>query len=189
MQRNNMKNNHLAILIISIVLLVGAGIAALFLYGKTNAMQEELATLHSQVQVLSLQSKTVLALRESTSVSSGQTENINTYFIGKDKALDFVKYIESLAVSSGVTYTIDVVDTSPDNSLSPANKEFLRIAIRFSGNMKNVRRFISLIETLPYNVKINRFDLRRTSIPATANGAVDSWNAVLDFSTVKTIDK
>jgi len=184
-----MKKKQSIILIISIIALIVCVSMVIVLQRSSSKIKNEILTLKQEALDLKGKAERTLTVREAIK-ASGSSASLDNYFIGGTEALDFVTYVESLAVSSGLTFTIDLADTMQDESLTGADKEFLRLALRSTGSIKNIRRFLSLLETMPYNVKVTRFDLRRNSA-STASAAlpsVDSWSMVIDFSTVKQID-
>lgn len=176
-----MNNRNLTILILSSVCLVLGIIAAELFYAKTFKLENEISVLNQSVRDLELQESKVLSSRQIASPSINNAKELDQYFISDKGALDFVKYIEGLAASSGLTSKIDVLDEVADPLLAEQGKEFFKAAIRTNGTYNNSRIFLNLIESLPYNVKINRVDLRRS-------GDAGSWTLLVDFSVVKTID-
>ncbi len=175
-----MNKKHLSIFLVIVFLLIAGIIATYLLNSKTGNLETEITTLNSEVASLSVQSARLMNLRQVVSSTGGELDTLSGFFVESGGALDFVKYIESLAVSSGLNFKIDLVDEVADATLAPHDKVFLKTAIRTTGSLKNTRIFFALIESLPYNVKINRIDLRR---------AGDDWAMVIDFSVVKMAEK
>lgn len=178
-----MEKKQIIIFIVSSALLIVSIVGADIFYYQSIKMEKELSTLHQTVRDLEAQEKRLLEVRQTAAVSGIGFENLNKYFVDENGALDFVKYIENLAVSSGLTFKIDFFDSQQDSVLAENGKEYLKTAIRTTGSLNNIRIFLNLIESLPYNVKINRVDVRKNG-----EGARD-WGMTVDFSVVKVSPK
>ncbi len=176
-----MDKKHLIIFIIGLVALILSIVGAQLFYAKTIKLEGELTTLHQSVRDLEAQEKRILSVRETAEASGSDVAVIDAYFVNDKGALDFVKYVENLAVSSGLVAKIDVIDAQANDVLAASGKEYLKIAMRTTGSLANIRIFLNLIESLPYNVKMNRVDVRKTG------EGVRDWSMTVDFSVVKTL--
>lgn len=174
-----MDKKRITIFIVAAILLILSIIGVEILYTRTYKLENELTALNQNVRDLEAQEKRILAVRQSATESGVDASSLDQYFVDDTGALDFLKYIEGLAASSGLTSKTDVFDAQQDPVLSEQGKEYLKMAIRTTGSMNNIRLFLSLIESLPYNVKISRVDIRKNG-----DGPKD-WSALVDFSVVK----
>lgn len=183
-----MQKKHLIPLVVSVLLLIGASIGARMFYSKTEALKLDITTLNGEVASLKNQAERLVSLRQVTTSTGDELLKLNDFFIAPSGALDFVKYIETLAGTSGLTFKIELFDQVADPVLAEQGKELLRTALRTTGTMKNTKIFLSLIESLPYNVKVTRVDLRRAGATE-GTGTKDQWTALIDFTVVKVIEK
>jgi Tfp pilus assembly protein PilO len=175
-----MNKKYIITLSTVIILLIAAIAAAYVFQTKTTATEAELSALHAEVQTLSIQASRVINLRQVAATTGSEFQQLQTFFVAKDGALDFVKYIEGLAVSSGLVFSIDTVDEFADPILAPYDKTLLKLSVRTTGTQKRIRAFLALIESLPYNIKIQRTDLRK---------GAENWTMVVDIGVVKEKDK
>ncbi|MFM2383908.1 MAG: hypothetical protein RIQ72_480 [Candidatus Parcubacteria bacterium] len=174
-------NKRYIITLITVFVLSAIAIGGAYVFHtKTTKIESELSDLHSEVQTLSIQANRVISLRQVATATGDDLEKLQAFFVAKDGALDFVKYIEGLAVSSGLTFSIDTVDEYADPVLTPYDKTLLKLSVRATGTKTRIRAFLSLIESLPYNVKIQRLDLRKVG---------ENWTMVVDIGVVKQKDK
>jgi Tfp pilus assembly protein PilO len=178
-QRYMNKRYFITLAIVFTLSVIAIGGAYMF-HTKTIEIESELSSLHNEVQTLSIQANRVISLRQVATATGDDLEKLQVFFVAKDGALDFVKYIEGLAVSSGLTFSIDTVDEYADPALVPYDKTLLKMSVRTTGTKTRIRAFLSLIESLPYNVKIQRLDLRK---------AGENWTMVVDVGVVKQKDK
>lgn len=174
--------NKKYIFTVTIVTLISglAWAGAYLFHKKTVDIESELPSLHAEVETLSIQTSRLINLRQIANTTNDDLQVLQQFFVSKDGALDFVKYIENIAVSSGLVFRIDTVDEISDPALTPLHKSTLKMSIRVTGTLKRVKLFLSLIESLPYNIKIQRADLRK---------AGDEWTLVVDVAVVKEIEK
>ena len=179
---------HLITIIIVCIACIACGFGAFLFYEKIHASQTEVATLQQEVQSLQIQADR-LNTQKRENAENVKTAELDEYFVSANGALGFVEYIENLAVSSGLTYRINLFDSAQDPEASKNEKELLKTSLTTNGSVQNTRNFIALIQTLPYNVKITKVDLKRATDPSAAISAKDSWTAVIDFYVIKSIDK
>ncbi len=175
-----MNKKYISTVIIATIISGLAWIGAYLLHKKTVNIKEELPALHTEVETLSIQASRLINLRKIVNTTSDDLLVLQSFFVAKDGALDFVKYIENMAISSGLVFRIDTVDELSDPALTRLNKSTLKMSIRVTGTLKRVTLFLSLIESLPYNIKIQRADLRKSG---------DDWTLVIDIAVVKDIEK
>ena len=171
-----MNKKYIFTVLISIISSVIAICGAYLFYKHISNLEDRLTKLHSEVDTLSIQSSRLINLRQVTNSTGSQFKKLQDFFVAKDGALDFVKYIEQIALSSGLVFSIDTVDEISDDSLTQFNASLLKVSMRATGSLKRVNLFLSLIESLPYNTKIQKVDLRQSS---------SQWTLIVDLGVVK----
>lgn len=179
--RNNMKTRSSTILTILIILAVvfvaGNYLTSRYVSNlglKTQKLLSDLAFVESKyTQALSL----------SVVANSGESDGkkLDAFIISKGEEVTVVKDIERLAASLSLISTTEDIGSIEESSLSMQNKDFLRIVMSVRGSLTQIRKFLSLIETLPYNVKISSVDLYDNEDDAAAG----RWLARFDISIVK----
>ncbi len=184
-----MKNKDIIILVTSSVLLIGFVFGAHYFYKKTNSTKEDIISLSGDVSALKIQADRLISLRQVAASTGDELTELAQFFVPADGALAFVEYVENLAQKSALTYRIESFDVVPDPKLTEQDKELLRTSIRTTGTLKNTKLFLSLIESLPYNVKVSRADLRRTSPSVGVAVTKDEWSLIIDFTVVKISEK
>lgn len=182
-----MKKHLITIIIVSLVC-IACGFGAFIFHGMLTSSQAEIISLQQTNQGLQAQADRLNAKKaeNSTAIDASQLDD---FFIPADGALSFVEYIENLAASSGLGYRINLFDADQNADMAKYDKEFLKTSLTTTGSLKNSRNFISLIQTLPYNVKITKVDLKKGADASVgAAPSKESWTMIIDFSIVKTVD-
>lgn len=97
---------------------------------------------------------------------------LQTYILSEDETIDFLATIESMAVTQGVTLetnTLSVVEGGTFNTL--------KVNFSITGQEDDVRRMISILETLPYPSTIERL-----GITWGTNEQLDQVSSVVDLA-------
>lgn len=187
-----MKKHLITIIIVSIIC-IACGFGTFVFYEKIRGSQAEITSLQQSIQSLQIQADRLSAKKAEKGTVLDASE-LDAFFVPADGALGFVEYIENLAVSSGLGYRINLFDSEQNPEALSNDREFLKTSLTTSGTLKNTRNFISLIQSLPYNVRITKVDLKRGADASLAGGAnvstiKEPWTMIIDFSVMKNIDK
>lgn len=152
------KSNKILILASTIATI---GIVLLYLaysqIGRLNQTNDDLA-----IETNSLYTQAIRAesLKKIVSNAGDKGISLDEYFIAAGEEVEFVKKMESLASSVNLSYTTNSIGTQSNEKLDLLGKEFLEISMVTEGSWQNTRRFISLIEKMPMNIRINSMDLK-----------------------------
>lgn len=189
-----MKFTHIAPLIISTALFVGVLVLMYLGYHTIDTLRKDITTTNDELYSLKSKADRLVSLRQVTNSTDDELTRVNEFFVSSNGALEFVEYIENLAKKSALEYKIEFFDVEQDPDFLEQGKELLKTSIRVTGTTKNTRYFLSLIESLPYNIRIRRVDLRRSILPvisasSTVGPTKDGWVTLVDFSVVKIIEK
>ncbi|MEN9649122.1 MAG: hypothetical protein RL094_89 [Candidatus Parcubacteria bacterium] len=175
------SSTKILILVVLITLAVFGGFY--FVIHRIKAMNAAADVLKSEVvdaQVRTLKNE---SLRQVAISGADELGKIEKYIIEDGKEVDVVQQIEGIAAASGLTYNTDLIAAKESATLTPQKKELLTISISTVGTWKNTRKFLTLIENLPYNVKIDFADLSLRSGDGTQEAG--EWAAKFEFSLVK----
>lgn len=147
---------------------------------NNNSVALEQTYTNSQIKLKNVQS-TARTVR-----SAGDSlDKLEDYMVKPGQELPIVKSIEQLAAAASLTEKTDLLGIDQSPTLTSQNKEFLHIVISTGGTFDRTMNFLSILETLPYNVKMNKVTL---TAGATASSTATVWNASFDLSLVKEKD-
>lgn len=155
-----MKNNKaLQRLIIVSTLAVIAICGYLYFTYYINSLTQKTANIKSDIQLSEIKYTRLEILRKATENTSDQKSRIEQLFVGQSGAVDFIGKIEDMAKNSGLTYKTDTVETEPMPGSEDLGKELVTINMTTTGLWSNTIKFLKLIESLPYSVKVNNIRL------------------------------
>jgi Tfp pilus assembly protein PilO len=101
-------------------------------------------------------------------------ETLKTRVIGSNGTVAFISSVESLARAAGVQVTINAVEVK-EADLEKEKFEQLALSINSEGTWKQVHTFLSMLESMPYKLRIETMNLtqnlytepRASSTPST----------------------
>ncbi|MEK7514510.1 MAG: hypothetical protein AAB587_01695 [Patescibacteria group bacterium] len=166
------KKSIIVFLILNVV--AGGIYAALFFY--VEFLEERTTTFISEAQADIKKSEAVSSMKAILRDSGSDLTKIQSYFVSPDGVVSLVESLESLGEVSRVSLNVDSIgiDTArvkdPKATSTPATiaTEVLRLKISTSGGWKETMHFLSLLETLPLRLSLERstflFDIESESV-------------------------
>jgi len=144
---------------LSIGLVLAFVSVALYVGGYAMLQRE-----HSKVKDLVLQSKQealetkqLQSTRHLINDTQEQRERLNKYFITADEIVSFIEQIESLGEFTGVSFELNSVD------VIDADADALLLKFTTRGSWEKTYRLLALIESLPYNIDVERVRVLKES--------------------------
>jgi hypothetical protein len=196
--------NIRSLLIVLSVLIIAMAGAYYYFFSNLRAMGETISTLSNETDTLLSQEGNLDSLRAVFSDTTNDRQKINSYFVQRDGAIDFITTIENLAAFAHLSHETQSVETKEENPPS-ANRELLHLTFHTTGSWQNTFYFLSLLESLPFNINISHIDLHSTgnvalessSVPASQDASSSAsstrtvvqkasvWEAAYDFTVKK----
>jgi hypothetical protein len=156
-----------------------------------NLLLGKIIDINDKVKQLDISSQSrekTLNLQDSIVSSESEREKLAAYFVGAGDAstVEFTKYLENLALETGVTQKKSLA-YEPVNGLESSNVvSAIRFKFNVSGKWANILAFLQAIENLPKVVSVNNVSFNMNSTLRGVNkSAGQNWSADLDFSVVK----
>lgn len=156
-----MKSNlgSKAILIImTVVAVVGLMIYA-FLFHAMQKSHERIMSYTNDVERADQIIIEEASLKRTIAEIGPDLEKIRSYQVSSDGVVGFIEMIERLGKDSGVGAKIDSVNVVAQTEEASSTDESLMLSLSFSGSWKNCMHFVSLLESLPYDISISRLGL------------------------------
>ncbi len=175
-----MKTRSLLTLSILSVLAVASLVAYYFAYVYIENIGKKTSEESANLSYAEAKYDRSVSLKLVAASGKNSGERLDKYILGKGGEVAMVKMLERLASSLSLSYTTDALDTQENDTLSSQNKNFLHIVTTSNGTIQQNRRFLAVLESLPYNVKLNRVDMRDQG--AESGGR---WQMSVDFSIVE----
>jgi hypothetical protein len=144
-----------------------------------NGRNNEALSLKEELDFEIIKEERLRSVKEIVVDVAPQRDEIDSYFVGKDSIVSFIKIVEDLGNLSGVSLEIDSVGVSGLEIGDGVNSEILeQLNLDFTtqGSWQNTFHLIALLESLPYKVSFEELSLEEK---------VDSWNGVFGLKVVK----
>ncbi len=128
-------------------------------------------TVSNSPSINELENKLVLA--------ENAIEFFENIYIDSDNVIEFISFLEQLAVSSDIELNIQTLNSSAENNstLSSLGHETVGVSLGLRGSWDNLSIFIIMLENLQYHIKINELRVSRT--PDVDD--MDKWTANISF--------
>jgi len=97
-----------------------------------------------------LETEQLQSIKHLINETKSQREKINKYFITADEIVAFIEQIESLGEFTGVSFDLSSVDAVDDSG------DALLLKFTTYGSWQDTYYLLALIESLPYNIDIER---------------------------------
>lgn len=177
------RTNYTLILfsILALIFVVGYFFSVSYIKGLGTKADKE----NGEVADLEVKHARATSLSAIARSGKGDIERLDDFIVQPGGEIAVVKALEQLARNLSLISTTDSIDTQDIGTSTVKSKEFLHIVMSTNGRWENTRRFLSLLETLPYNVKENRIDLFSAGMSPSGS---PSWQGHFDISIVKNKD-
>lgn len=199
----NKSNIHLLLAILLALLSVGAFVVGV---KYVNGLKEKTLNLKEEIESSELRINRAQSMHKSDENTSEDRVKILNYFVKADSAIDFVSDLEATASDLRLIYVTNSIENSDIEVLKSQDKEVLHIKMTLTGGWKNIIRFLSYVESLPYAVNIEKISLvsegikKSNTVDTTAdktadnagdkivtssNTEISNWKLDISFSVIK----
>jgi len=192
-------------------LLIFASVSAAIMVGfyaysvhYVQGLVDDTASLRSDIEQDQAQYQHLQVLHDAIASTGDDKQKITHYFVPAGGAVDFITSFEKAAVSSSLKFTTVSIDTSSIPELDSQGKELLDVVFSTEGSWSNTLHFLSLLESLPYSVSIDRVevsssgeapslvgsgsDIQKGQPGKTVQPGPSDWKTSLSFRIVKIKD-
>lgn len=153
------------------VLFAGLLINGVYLISAEGSKLESTKVLISEQSAKEAAYTKVTKLVESTEDSRAKIKNL---FITENETISFLASIEKAADSIGVILTTNELVVIPSVTKDEVtNPALLSLRLSFSGAERDVKKFLLLLEKIPYHSAIPK---------VTLNTATENWKATVDLN-------
>jgi len=154
MKKQRLKLIVLTSVVFGIALLVTAVFAG-EIVRQSDVLREQVTAIQ-QDQAQQSQLTRFQKVADDTRIDRTQ---LNSYYLSSQSdTIDFLNYIEQLAVDQGVE-----LDTITATQEALDNKQFLLVEYTVLAGRQSVERFVGLLETLPHVSEVTGLDLKQRS--------------------------
>jgi Tfp pilus assembly protein PilO len=129
------------------------------LFGKIKVNAQELAVEKNKAIFAKDQAEELMAFKNNEDYKKN-LENINKTFVDPNNPVDFIKFLEKIALESSLKPKISLITSAVDKNKS-APWPSVNFQISIAGDFFDILNFSNKLETGPYPVKIQTLSLKR----------------------------
>ncbi len=120
------------------------------LNSQIEVLEEERARESSYFQLVRIEEESI-----------ADREEIRSYYLFKESdSIDFLNRVETLAPEVGVSLKTDKLNLITEES---DNSEWVQVSFSFAGSRERVQKFIQVLESLPYVLRITEVEMESKS--------------------------
>ncbi len=177
------KRTLLILAILTIALLVGH----YFLFRDIRLKNENTSKLLDHISEESNKGNYILTSQKALQNIAPDLEVLKKTIVGSTGEVEFIEYVESLARANGLSIVIDNLQTENDQKLlASSSVTLLKVRARTNGSWTGTYKFISLVESLPYRVRVNSFSMTAQGVTDATSGATkNGWESNLEIRVLK----
>jgi Tfp pilus assembly protein PilO len=193
------KTNTYLILVTLIAIAATGGFSYAVRY--ISGLAEKTSELKTEIESKEIKIRHVLKTNKSAEKTSEDRIKLMQYFVKANGAIDFVSALEAQASNFSLKYNTNSIDNTETDALSSQGKQLLKISMSLSGSWKNIVKFITYVESLPYALNIEKAQLTSEGIKD-VNESLDTsitsakvvvkesvWNLLVNFSVITMKDR
>lgn len=132
-----------------------------FLFVEIKKTNEEVSTLQNQLDIEVRQDQRLRSMKQLLADLEEELTMIDTYFIAPDGVVDFLEELESFGRIANTSVEVTSVGIEDEEGTASLPYNRLRVEFVSEGSWTSLVRLVSLLETLPFGVTINRSQLER----------------------------
>ncbi|TSC61901.1 MAG: Uncharacterized protein G01um101448_505 [Parcubacteria group bacterium Gr01-1014_48] len=172
------------LLVVSVLLLLGAGFVYVHIYGVIVRKNVEIGTGVRQLSGTSASEEQLADLKKIVAENAKKWEKVSSYVIEANGVVSFVQKIETLGRTLGVDVEISsLTEESPKSEgILPDLLELLTVQLVASGDWKDMLQLLVFIESMPIATRVNDVQLKRVGEEFTKTG---SWSGFFSLVALK----
>lgn len=168
------------ILIFTTIIAIAILAVYIALFFQLKNKNEGISILKNEVENITKKDAEQRVIKDTIKETEKERAELNSYFVSSDGVVDFIETIEALATDTAISVEI----TSVSIKKAPEHSdiiELLRISIKTDGRWINMFHFLSLVETLPFDIFVERVNFSKEKDKIASR----LWNGAFDISVAK----
>ena len=173
------------ILMVTVLIFLACFSIYIFMFIGINTKYERMSNLDGEIKSFIGMEEDFREMKSLLEKTSGDREELLTFFVPSDGVFTFVEFIESLAKSQNLTVTTESVTVvGGEKGVLLPNKyaEELQLEVHTQGDRSSSIHFLELIESLPYGVEVISANTKRI-YPHEDRGEI--WEGRYIFKVIK----
>jgi hypothetical protein len=137
--------------------------AIFFLFQDIKSKNENASDLQNSTDLSIKQNQYSVSLQESLQNASSSITEINNAILSPDGDVDFIEKLENVAKGSGLDIVIDSLAVEDIPNVTSDDLTSFRIRAEAQGGWAGTTTFLSKLESLPFVMRVEKFDLTNSS--------------------------
>lgn len=125
----------------------------LWLAGRITNYHTTLAALDEKIAVLETRRLQARRGEQILTRRIKDFERVKASFVSRARPVALVEYVENLAVRTGNTLVLEIIESAPPDELA--------LRLTAEGAVETVQKFVQLIELMPYQISIDELIFQR----------------------------
>lgn len=176
------------ILIISTTLAVIGVLICIFVFSTLKNKEQKVYDVMRQIDDYSAEKINLSSVKARIEETSAKRDKLDSYFVAKDGVVSFLNYIQSLVPSDNLNVKILSVGIVPADGKTKDVFDAVNVEVIATGLWGDVAKFAGSLETIPYQVSVQRANLEygEFSENASTNAPLPKkWRGTFHFSVLK----
>ena len=171
-----MRKSHTIIILILSFIITAVTILLFFFLLKVIENKNQHASAVLETLKDKIQEKENATINASRLDELNQIQNnVNNYFVDKDKIDIFVNYLEDMGLKLGSSVSVESIE------LLEKSKDIISVKLSVGGTFGKVMNTISFLENIPYQINITQIYLSKDT-KQVKNQKTQTWQANISFN-------
>ena len=151
----------IAVVALFSIAIIGSGGAYWYVFSKIRTVNVESAAVTAELDLEVKRDSFLRSVKKMLQDLSAEKSEISSYFVQQNGVVDFIKEVEALGKLSSTVVNVNSVTVQKQDDVNATEEELL-VSFRAAGSWKSTYKLLSLIETMPYALTLDRVHLEQT---------------------------
>ncbi len=184
MEQSGLFKKIIVILSLGSLLLFGV---IYYVYSDIKTKNETILTVEQDLSSKNEKHEYLMSLQNVVESIDPEVQKIENSIVPKAGDVAFIEELEALGRSSGLVVEIDSLNLASDPKISSSTFTMLKVKVRASGAWSDVYEFASIMESLKYKIKVNKFTLsNKEELTAIRSQTTNKdWQGIFEISVLE----
>ena len=145
---------------LSLLILILFYFGVYFLIKDIKKNSEDFLRIKKEISIVRTQIENIESFKNTYLFLKPDLEKISNLFVDPEVPIDFIKFLESTASSSGVSIKVSLISSK---AIIEEPWSFLEFQLNLTGSMQNIFKFLERIETANYLIEIQNLSIGQLS--------------------------
>jgi hypothetical protein len=143
---------------LSLLILILFYFGVYFLIKDIKKNSEDFLRIKKEISIVQAKIENIESFKNTYLFLKPDLEKISNLFVDPEVPIEFIKFLESTASSSGVSIKVSLISSK---TIIEEPWSFLEFQLNLTGSMPNIFKFLNRIETTNYLIEIKNLSIGR----------------------------